>query len=368
LFLAAGCGAKPRPRFTKEQLDRIPFPQRGSLPKSSDGFVLTVGDTTLSANESVLYLLEYLRPIAQTTTFEQFEEQAEEQVAQAVTTKILNILLYREAKKHTDERTLEAVEKLAETELQKFFARFGSNMARASEALKQIGKDRQSYKEYLKMTILIHSYTMSQVPSNIPITHSELARCYNQMKGDFVQPSLIMFRLLDIKVDALQASYRNQDPQQLAKDLANKLLWRLREGEDFDKLEEEYSGVVFRDHSDGIRPQSLGKDYAILAAKAEKMKPGETRAVPSETGKRIFVIKLDGKQPKGYKPLEEVQRQVEKKIIADRRQKAVAELEAKLLQQVPLSEMDVFVNFCLRKIYQLSNPQEAEGSRPATTD
>lgn len=368
LLLTGGCGVKRRPRFTREQLTRIPSPRRGRFPQRSGGFVLAVGDTTLNANESVLHLLERLRPIAQTTTFERFREQAEEQVAQAVTTKILNILLYGEARKHTDERTLEAVEKLAETELQNFFASFGSNMAKASDVLKQMGKDRQSYKEYLEMTILIYSYTMSQVPSNVPITHSELARYYNQMKGDFVQPPLIMFRLLDIKVDALQASDPNQDPQQLAKDLANELLGRLREGEDFDKLGEEYSGVMFRDHSDGVRPQSLGKDYAILAAKAEKMKPGETRAVPSETGERIFVIKLDGKQPKGYKPLEEVQRQVEEKIIADRRQKAVAELEAKLLQQVPISERDAFVDFCLMKIYQMSNPQRAEGSRPATTD
>jgi len=367
LLLTGGCGVKRRPRFTREQLTRIPPPRRGRFPQRSGGFVLVVGDTTLNANESVLFLLEHLRPTAQTTTFEQFKEQAREQVAQAVTTKILNILLYREAKKHTDEATEEVVERLAEAELQKFFAHFG-NMARASEALKRMGKDRQSYKEFRKMMILNHSYTMSQVPSNVPITHSEYVRCYNQMKYDFVQPPLIMFRLLDIKVDALQVSDPNQDPQQFAKDLANELLGRLREDEDFDKLGEEYSGVVFRDHSDGVRPQSLGKDYAILAAKAEKMKPEETRAVPSETGERIFVIKLDGKQPKGYKPLEQVQRQVEEKIIADRRQKALVELEAKLLQQIPISERDAFVDFCLMKIYQMSNPQRAEGSRPATTD
>ena len=369
LFLAAGCGAKPRSRFTKEQLAHIRFPQRSALPQSSGGFVLAVGDTTLNANESVLQLLEHFRPIAQSTDPNQFKEQAREQVEQVITTKILNILLYREARKHADEATEEVVERLAEAELEKFFVRFGSDMARASETLRQMGKDRQSYKEYLKMTILIHSYTMSQVPSNIPITYGEFLDYYNQMKDElFVRPATIKFRLLDIKVDALQASDPNQDPQQLAKDLANELLGRLREGEDFDKLGEEYSGVVFRDHSDGVRPQSLGKDYAILAAKAERMKPGETRAVLSETGERIFVIKLDGKQSKGYKPLEQVQRQVEKKIIADRRQKAVAELEAKLLQQVPISERDAFVDFCLMKIYQMSNPQRAEGSRPATTD
>jgi hypothetical protein len=83
---------------------------------------------------------------------------------------------------------------------------------------------------------------------------------------------------------------------------------------------------------------------------------------PIETGTagRIFIVKLQEKQSKGYRPLEEVQDQVEDQIVADRRERIVAELQAKLMQQAEFSEKGPFVDFCVKKIYQMSNPQETE--------
>lgn len=361
LLLTGGCGVKPKPRFTKEELERMPFPQGTGLPQSSGGFVLAVGDRTISDKEIVSHLLEDLRPTAQSNTFAQFEEQAREQVEQVITTKILNLLLYREARKHGDEGTMEAVEKLTEAEMRRFFAGFGNDLTKANEALKQMRMNRQSYREYVKMTIFIQSYSASRVPSNVPITYSELVDYYNQMKDQFfARPAKIRFRLLDIDIAALEVTDRNQDRRQFARNKADNFVRQIQVGEDPGKLEDKASGIWFSDHSNGVRPESLREPYDILAVEAEKMRPGETRAVVSETGERIFVIKLDGKELKGYKPLEEVQEQLEDKIIADRRQKAVDELQAKLLRQVPVSERNAFVDLCLKKIYRVSNHRQVE--------
>jgi hypothetical protein len=360
-LLTGGCGPGPKPRFTKEELDSMPFPRETALPQSSGGFVLAVGNRTISANEMVLYFLEDLRPTAQSSTFEQFEEQAREQVEQVVTTKILNLLLYREARKHAEEGTMESVEKIAEAEMKNFYARFGGDLAKANEALKRMRMNQQSYKEYLRMTILIQSYTASKVPANVPITYSELADYYNRMKGEFFsRPATIKFRLLDIIIDELEMSGPNQDRQQFATNEARKLVQLLQAGEDPKDLERKDAGITFVDHSDGIRPESLREIYDVLVVEAESMSPGETRIVPSTTGERIFVMMLVGKEQEGYKPLEEVQKQVEERIIADRQQKAVDELQAKLLQEVPITERDAFVDFCLKKIYRMSNQQAAE--------
>ena len=361
LLLAGGCGPSKKPRFTKEQLANIPLPQKSGLLESSSGFALAVGGETISADQIALSLLEDLRPAAQSSTFEQFKEQASEKIEQVITTRILNILLYKEAKKDAAEGVHEALEKLAEAEVKRFFESFGGDVAKANEKLRQLGMNRQGYKEYLKMMILIQSYTASKVPDSMPITYSELLKCYNDMKEEsFATEATIKFHLIDIEVAALDVAEPNKNRMQFARDLANELRKRMVSGEDFDKLAEAYSGVSLRIFNEPVQPESLAEPYNICAAEAEKMKSGEISR-PIEASERIFIMKLDGKKAKGFTPLEEVQRQVEEKIIADRRQKAVEELEAKLLQQASISEKDAFVHFCLKEIYRMSNQQKTQG-------
>jgi len=365
LFLAVGCGSGDKPRFTKEELVNIGFPQRGSVPESCGGFVLAVGGETITSDEitqSVIKrngvfvpLIESVRPISQKNDFEQFKEQARGQVEQVVTTRVLNILLYKEARREAGEDIDEALDKLAEAEVREFITRFGGDDARANEALEQMGMSRQSYKEYLKMVILNQSYVASKVADNRPITYSELVECYDEMKDEFfAKPATIKFRLIDIKIAALGVTDPNQDRQKFARELADELIGRIMAGEDFGRLAEEYLGVSLRVYKEPVQPESLVEPYHTCAVEAEKMKPGEVSA-PIEAGGHIFIMKLEEKQPKGYRPLEEVQKEVEERIISERRQKAEDALEAELLQQVAVGKKEAFVDFCLKKIYRISN-------------
>ena len=369
LLLTGGCGGTDKPRFSKEELARMPFPQRGGLPECSGGFVLSVGGETITSDEIIgsiirrkgvfVPLIESLRPIAQKNDREQFKEQARPQVEQVLNSKLSRILLYQRAKEQAGEGVDEVLEKLAEEEIR---TRFGRDDAKINAALKQIGMNRQSYKQDLKMMILNQSYIASKIPDNRPITYSELLECYNEMKNEFVQPAVIKFRLIDIKVAELEVSDPNQDRQQLARDLANKLVGRIRAGEDIGELYEKYPRVSFVDHSGGVQPKNLGEPYDILVAVAEKIEPGQVpEPIETRTGEHIFIMKFDGEQPKNFKPLKDVQREVKNKIISDRRQKAMDELEAELLRQAPLSEKDAFVNFCLEKICRMVNEEKTKG-------
>lgn len=448
LLLTGGCGGTDKPRFSKEELARMPFPQRSGLPECSGGFVLSVGGETITSDEIIgsiirrkgvfVPLIESLRPIAQKNDREQFKEQARPQVEQVINSKLSRILLYQRAKEQAGEGVDEALEKLAEEEIR---IRFGRDDTKVNAALKQMGMNRQNYKEYLKMMILNQSYRVSRIRDNRPITYSELLKCYNEMKDEFVQPAVIKFRLIDIKVAELEVSDPNQDRRQLARDLANELVGRIRAGEDIGELYEKYSGMSFAevsksvqlrrapgyepegqdaqaisdsteaiemnpgdanaysnrgnayrakrrygapvmgaalgggqvgfvdraekkknswlsfvDHSGGVQPNNLGEPYDILVAVAEKIEPGQVpEPIETRTGEHIFIMKFDGEQPKSFKPLRDVQREVKKKIISDRRQKAMDELEAELLRQAPLGEKDAFINFCLEKIYRMVN-------------
>jgi len=96
-------------------------------------------------------------------------------------------------------------------------------------------------------------------------------------------------------------------------------------------------------------------------AVAEKIEPGQVpEPIETRTGEHIFIMKFDGEQPKSFKPLRDVQREVKKKIISDRQQKAMDELEAELLRQAPLGEKDAFVDFCLEKIYRMVKQEKTK--------
>ena len=358
LLLAGGCGSSDKPKFTKEEMVRIPLPQRSGLPECSGGFVLAVGGQTITSDEVVMPLLEHFRPIAQRSDFERFKEQAQPALERILTSKISNILLYQQAQRQAGEQVDEALEKAAEAEVRRFVVSFEGDYAKAEETLKEMGMDWASFREYQKKMILSQSYIASKLPANSPITYSELMDCYNGMKEKFfIRPTMLKFRLIDIQIARLEVTDPNQNRQQQAKQLANDLVRRLQAGEDFSALAKQYSHghrAMFGGLWKPLQPQSLAEPYDILALEAGKIESGQI-AGPIETDEHIFIMKLEEKRAKSFEPFEKVQREVEAKINFDRRKKAIDELDAKLAQQVALSEKDAFVDFCLEKIYQMNN-------------
>jgi parvulin-like peptidyl-prolyl isomerase len=357
LLLTYGCGGGSKPKFTEEELALIPLAQREGLPEASDGFVLAVGGETITSDEIITEpLLDHFRPIAQKSSFEQFKKQARPELEQIIATRVSNILLYQQAKRDTGVDIEDALEKATEAEVRKFVAGFGGDYAKAEQALKQMGMDWRSFREYQKKMILSQDYIRRQLPEYRPITYSELVNCYNEMKEEFFAiPATITFRLIDIQIPKLEVTDPNRSQLEQARKLANELVKRLREGEDFGELAKQYSHdhrASFGGLWQPVQPTSLAKPYDILAAEADRIKPSQI-AGPIEAGEHIFIMKLEEKRPKSFEPLENVQKEVEAKINFDRRKKAADEFSANLVQQVALTERDRFIDFCLEKIYRL---------------
>jgi parvulin-like peptidyl-prolyl isomerase len=358
LLLTYGCGGGGKPKFTEEELALIPLAQREGLPEASDGFVLAVGGETITSDEIITEpLLDHFRPIAQKSSFEQFKKQARPELEQIIAARVSNILLYQQAKRDTGVDIEDALEKATEAEVRKFVAGFKGDNAKAEQALKQMGMDWRSFREYQKKMILSQDYIRRLLPEYRPITYSELVNCYNEMKEEFFAiPAMITFRLIDIQIPKLEVTDPNRSRLEQARELASELVRRLREGEDFGELAKQYSHghtASFGGLWQPVQPQSLAKPYDILAAEADKMKPAQI-AGPIEAGEHIFIMKLEEKRPKSFEPLENVQKEVEAKIIFDRRKKAVDEFSSKLMQQAALNERNRFIDFCLEKICRLS--------------
>jgi parvulin-like peptidyl-prolyl isomerase len=367
LFLIGGCDSG-HSHLTDAELERVALTQKIELVEAAGGLVLMVGGETLGSDEIIespiqlsgmsVTPIEHFRPVAQTSDLEQFKERARGQLEEILIDKISGMLLYQYAKKQAGDKVDEALQKAAESEYRKFILDFGGDQTKADEALKKRGMDQKTFIERQKRNILIESYVTPKLPSNRPVTYRDLMDCYNRMKEkSFARVAKITFRLIDIQPAALQVTDASEDRRRLAKELADKLLARIRAGEDFSELARQYSHGPWKEYGGlwkPVSPASLAAPYDMLAAEAERREPGRISGTVTVEG-HIFIMKLEEKQSAGYEPFEQVQGQVEEQVIFERRNEVFDRLNAGIMRQAKLGRTDKFIDFCLEKIYQISN-------------
>jgi len=368
LLLIGGCQGSGDPALKEAELERIAIAQKIELVEAAGGLVLMVGGETITSDEIIesqtelggvfVLPMEDFKPLAQVSELEQFKERARSQFKEVLMAKILSVLLYQQAREQAGENIDENLEKAAESEYRRLVLDYGGDQTKADEALKKRKMDRKSFKEQQKRAILIQMYVTSKLPENRLITYRELIDCYDQIKDEFFSiDAKITLRLIDIQPARLQMADPNEDRLELAKELADKLLARIEAGEDFGELAKQFSHGGWREFGGlwpTVRPTSLAAPYDILAAEAQKIDPGQV-AGPIETKEHIFIMKLEDKQSAGYEPFEKVQRQVENKILIERRSEVFNKFQAKLIRQAELGRTDEFLDFCLEKIYRISN-------------
>jgi len=354
--------------MTEAQKERQALTRKIELVEAGGGYVLMVGGETLTSDEIIdsrtqinqLYISpkEYFGPLAQSSDFERFKERTRGQLEEIIMDKITSILFYQHIKRQAGGNIDEGLEKVAENEYRKFVLGFGGDQARAEDELKLRQMDKKSFIEQQKKAILIQWYMASKFPYNRPVTYNELVDCYNRIKDKyFARAAKIRFRLIDIQPARLKAADPNQDRRQLGRILANKLLELIKSGQDFGELAKQYSQGSWRQFGGlwrPVQPSSLAAPYDVLAAEADKMKPGDVSG-PIVTNEHIFIMKLEEKQIAGYEPFENVQDLVREKILSERRNEVIDKLNAEIRREAKLSRTDKFVDFCLEKIYRISN-------------
>jgi parvulin-like peptidyl-prolyl isomerase len=367
LLLVGSCDSN-KSSLTEAEKERRILTQKIELVEAAGGYVLMVGGETLTSDEIIntrtrlngffISPKEYFGHLAQANELELFKERAKAQLEEILMAKISNILLYQYAKRQAGANIDEALENAAENEYRTFILGYGGDQARADEELKRMLMDKKSFKEQVKKNILIQEYRRSKLPDYRPVTYRELMDCYNRIKNKyFARASKIRFRLIDIQPDRLALEDPNADPWQLGNKMANELLKLINSGEDFGELAKKYSHGDWRDFGGlwrSLQPSSLAAPYDILAVEAEKIEQGEV-AGPIVTKQHIFIMKLEEKQIAGYEPFDKVQELVHEKILLDRQNEVAEKLNAEIRQQAKLSRTDEFVDFCLEKIYRISN-------------
>lgn len=368
LLGVAGCATHTKAALTEDEIREKTLSYKPERPDVLlvSGEKVTFDDVmSLSpeADASPPTLKDKLMVIARQMPLEVFMKEAGPIIRQRLHSNIANIVLYKRARRELGAKTDEQLDKMVEKELRKFTLEHGGNGAAADAALQEMGMSRERFKEYKKKQVLSQYYVMSKFPYNRPITHGELLEYYEKMKKDnFFQAGVVQFRLIDIQIMKMPLSDANDDPILAARTLAKGLMERIKAGEDFGELAKKYSHDL-RGASGGLWPErdpdSLAQPYDVLGKKALEMKPGEV-AGPIEALDHIFVLKLEKKQEKGYRPLVEVQDKLQEQIMIDRRRAALEQLEAEIAQQAAAGNTDRFVDWCLRNLYnQARAPAQA---------
>jgi len=360
LVVLAGCG---QPNTKKDDLKQSTLVRKsvrqnilivGGETITYDEIVKAIPEQDESQNGTPVSLAARLKPAAQALGLEEFKQLAKPMIEQQVRIQISSILLNQAAKRQINKDIDPALERAAEKEWRKFVMRYDGDEAKAEDALKKLGMNRETFKERRKKTILIQYYAASILPSDRPVTYSELVQAYNQMKDEvFLKPAALTFRLIDIEVAKIGVTDPNNDPLTRARALAGQLMERIRAGEDFGELAKQYSNDHRREFG-GLwkpkNPKSLAEPYDSLAAQAEKMEPGQV-ASPIESAGHIFILKLEEKQVESYESLESVQDQVKERVIMDRRRRALETLNEKVKEQASVIETDRFIDYCLEQVY-----------------
>jgi parvulin-like peptidyl-prolyl isomerase len=215
--------------------------------------------------------------------------------------------------------------------------------------------NRITYKQWKKKQILAEHLVESRYARNRLITYSELLARYEEMKDkQFAREGVLQLRLIDIVIAKMQLKDPNDDPTQKARLLAEDLRKRIDAGEDFAGLAKQYSHES-RAEQGGLwpprNPDALAAPYDVLAQKAQGMQRGQV-AGPIEAPGRFFIMKVEEKQQRSYQPLSEVQEEVKKDILYERRRQVVDELDAEIERQVAVADTSRFVDYCLERFYR----------------
>ena len=350
ILFTNGCENSGQSGLTNAELSRIANAENIELAESAGNPVLMVGgeyitsdeiiDEPVALGERYISPLEYLEPIARVIDLEQFKERAGPLLKDIVTQKISDILLYQHAKKEAGSNIDESLENWAESELDQLVFSYGGDQAKADEVLRQSGETRESFKEKQKRKILVDWYVRSQMQNNSPITYRQLRDQYETMKDEYFRlDASVQFQLIDIQPDKLQLQDPNEDRWKASQELANELLARIKSGEDFGELAKQFSHGHMKEFGglwQPVKPSSLAARYEKVVQATRYLEPGQVSDI-IKADDRIFIVKLINKQTAGYESFE------------------IKKLNARVMQQTQFGEADEFVNFCLEKIYRISN-------------
>ncbi|MEJ2745998.1 MAG: peptidyl-prolyl cis-trans isomerase, partial [bacterium] len=157
-----------------------------------------------------------------------------------------------------------------------------------------------------------------KVAEEAPVTDERITQYYNERQQEFAHGRRVRARQILIKAEG-------EESEAEARKLADEIVSRLKKGRDFAALARKYSKDEATNKKGGDlgykEPRELPK---ALSDKAFEMKEGEISDV-IETPAGYYIVKVEGFQDAGFKPLDEVKQDIKSKLERDQKERALGE-------------------------------------------
>lgn len=212
---------------------------------------------------------------------------------------------------------LEAVEKqldvFFEQEIDRLKERFKvKSLAELEHELQQQGASLSTMRKMFGERQLAGEYVRARIGTDPPISRHELLEEYQKNLKDYAVPLKVKWQQLQISV--AKAGNRAEAAAQMELALAE-----LRGGTSFDEVVRKYSDgplAANGGHWDWTQPESVAN--ADVRKALETLPAGQMSNVLTSDN-FLQIVKITGRQEAGHTPFGDVQEQIRKKLIEDRR-------------------------------------------------
>lgn len=194
-----------------------------------DKIIAVVNDEVITQSEFEESMLSFIADYQLRYGLEEAEDRLNEAKSDALNRLIEEKLILQEAKRRNIQVDKAEVDKRLQQVRSKFDSeeKFKKTLSRSGLTIRKL-KDK--YREQIMMRVLVNGI----ISHNVKITPTQIAAYYYGHKSEFTQPEKVKFRIIILK-------FMSEEGKITTRSFAEKLLDRIRSGEDFGILAKQYS-------------------------------------------------------------------------------------------------------------------------------
>jgi peptidyl-prolyl cis-trans isomerase SurA len=182
------------------------------------------------------------------------------------------------------------------------------SMEELQSAIEKEGQSFEEFKNQLRNSILVQEVIRREVGQDIIIDHAEIAKYYNEHQDEFKRPDMVYLREIFVSTDGK----KEEEIPDLQKK-ADKLLERVKKGEDFGQL-----AIHFSDGQTAKQGGELGSfEHGQLDPKIEAVvfklnKNDLTSVIQTKNG--FMILQVEMRYEAGMQPIEKVDPEIQNKL------------------------------------------------------
>src|SRR6516162_10615712 len=195
------------------------------------------------------------------------------------------------------------------------------------KAVTSQGINWEDFKSNIRNRLLTQEVIRREVGSHITIGHDDEMKYYEEHKAEFVRPEQVALRAIEIKTEGKKES---EIPELKAK--ADKLLQRVKEGEDFAELAKRFSDGSTAQQGGFLGVYKRGELSKSIEDQVFTMKKNQLTGV-IETKQGYLILQVLERYEAGVQPYEKVTNEIMDRLYSERMEPALRDYLKTLREQ-----------------------------------